>query len=177
MRQFLRFILMVPALSVLMSASSYEFLARSQPPPAPPARQVPGVNAADAFPNGCVDCHINLPDMQVDARFGTLMARLAAGVDPALLAKAQAASPEGLTLKGKHPVLPAGLLKNVPNGCLTCHGKTSKTAPSFVRLLHTLHLSGGQDNPFMTIYQAECTHCHKLDLKTGVWSIPSGPEK
>jgi len=29
----------------------------------------------------------------------------------------------------------------------------------------------------MTLFQGECTHCHKLDAMTGKWSMPSGPEK
>jgi hypothetical protein len=50
-------------------------------------------------------------------------------------------------------------------------------APPFVCPMHAMHLVGGQDSHFMTFYQGECTHCHKLDQKSGAWSLPSGPEK
>lgn len=164
-------------LLVVSTASTALDTQTPQAPPLPLARQIPGVNAKDAFPGGCVDCHINRPDLKVGARLSGLMAKLATGVDPALLAKAQAAAPAGVTLKGKHPAVPPGILKNVPAGCMPCHSKASKSAPSFARLLHTLHLGGGRQNSFMTLFQGECTHCHKLDPKSGAWSIPSGPEK
>jgi len=142
----------------------------------PPARQIPGLTADDKFPLGCVDCHINMPDIKQDERISTLMSRWNKKAEPKLLDKAQAAAPTGVTLKGVHPSVP-GSLKNIPAGCNTCHGKTSRTAPPFAALLHTIHLTGGEDNHFLTIFQGECTYCHKMDLKTGTWSIPSGPEK
>jgi len=148
-----------------------------QPPPLPPAREVPGINAPDPFPGGCVDCHVVQPQLNVDGRLSTHMKQLAEKVDAAMLARAQAAAPAGVTLKGKHPAIPAAMLKDLPKGCMPCHGKTSKTAPPFAALLHGIHLSGGQQSPYMTLFQGECTPCHKLDAKTGAMSIPSGPEK
>ena len=50
-------------------------------------------------------------------------------------------------------------------------------APPFARLMHAIHLVGAQDSHYMTFYQGECTHRHKLDQKSGAWSLPSGPEK
>src|SRR5512136_348981 len=72
-------------------------------PPLPPARSIPAINAEDKFPRACVDCHVNQPDINLDVRLSTLMAQWNEKVNPALLAKAQAAAPEGLVLKGKHP--------------------------------------------------------------------------
>jgi hypothetical protein len=60
---------------------------------------------------------------------------------------------------------------------MTCHSKRSKTAPPLAALLHLVHFTGGDENHFLTIFQGECTYCHKFDTKTGVWKIPSGPEK
>ncbi len=165
-------------LTLLVVGSAMAVRAQTpKPPPLPPARQVPGINAEDQFPGGCVDCHVVQPQFNVDGRLSTQMAALATTVETGLLARAQAAAPAGVTLKGRHPAIPAAMLKNIPNGCMPCHAKTSKTAPPFASLLHSIHLGGGQQNPFMTVFQGECTHCHKLDAKTGGWSIPNGPEK
>jgi hypothetical protein len=144
-------------------------------PPPPPARQIPGLTAADPHPGGCVDCHVVYPELNnMDTRFSTMMSRWVDGVEPKLLAQAQAAAPEGITLKGNHPRV---AVREVPSGCLACHGKESKSAPPFARMIHEIHLVGGNDNTFMTVFQGECTHCHKLNQKTGAWTIPSGPEK
>jgi hypothetical protein len=117
-----------------------------------------------------------MPDMKLDVRLSTLMGQWTEKVDPVLLAKAQAAAPQGLVLKGKHPNA-AGSLKDVPARCLTCHSKASTTAPPFSRMLHRIHLTGGGENHFMTLFQGECTHCHKLDATSGGWTLPSGAER
>jgi hypothetical protein len=142
----------------------------------PPARKIPGLTADDKFPLGCVDCHINMPDINKDERISTLMSKWNKKVESKLFVKAQAVAPAGVTLKGIHPMVPASV-KNIPNSCSACHSKTSKTAPPLANLLHIIHLSGGEENHFLTIFQGECTYCHKMDPKTGTWSIPSGPEK
>ena len=67
------------------------------------APDIPGITAADPFPLGCVNCHINMPDKNKDARISTLMKQLEEEVAPGLLEKAQAASSPGLALAGKHP--------------------------------------------------------------------------
>jgi hypothetical protein len=145
-------------------------------PPLPPARSIPAINAEDRFPRACVDCHVNRPDINLDVRLSTLMGRWTENVDQGLLAKAQATAPQSVVLKGKHP--PAtGALKSIPAGCLTCHSRVSKTAPPFSRMMHRIHLTGGGENHFMTLFQGECTHCHKLDAATGAWTLPSGAER
>ena len=142
----------------------------------PPARQIPGLTAADHFPGGCVDCHINMPERRQDERISTLMARWTNDAGPKLLRHAQAALPAGIKLAGRHPDVSASL-RNIPSACMGCHGKGSKTAPAFSKMLHTIHLSGGAENHYLTIFQGECTSCHKMDAATGAWSMPSGPEK
>jgi len=146
---------------------------QSEPAPSA-ARKIPGITTRDAYPNGCVDCHINHVEINIDPRFSTLLKQWKEKVEPKILTKAQASAPKGVTLKGKHPNA-TGSLKNVPAGCQTCHSKESKTAPSFSRMMHLLHYTGAEENPFLTEYQGECTHCHKLNLLTGEWEIPSGP--
>jgi hypothetical protein len=145
-------------------------------PPMPPARQVPGITAEDMFPRGCVDCHINRPDIGRDVRISTIMREWSREVEPKFLEKAQAAAPAGVKLVGKHPA-GAEKITDIPAGCLECHGKSSQTAPSFSRMMHLYHLTGGDENPFLSVFQGECTHCHKLNQATGAWSIPSAPEK
>lgn len=146
------------------------------PPPSPPARKIPGITTEDAFPRGCVDCHILMPEANMDVRLSTHLNQWVEKVDPKILAKAQTYAPPGVTLKGKHPAVP-NALKDIPAGCISCHGKGSKMAPPLDRMLHGLHLTGGEENVFLTVFQGECTHCHKFNPATGEWSIPSGSEK
>lgn len=142
----------------------------------PPARKIPGLTIEDKFPGGCVDCHINMPDIKQDERISTLMSRWTRNSGMELLKKTQGVTPPGVRLKGIHP--PASeSLKDIPTACITCHRKTSNTAPPLAALLHTIHLTGGGDNHFLTIFQGECTHCHKMNVTTGAWMMPSGPEK
>jgi len=143
----------------------------------PPARQVPGITTADRHPQGCVDCHVVHEDKGIDARLGVaLQAWTAGNIEPTLLAQTRATMPTGVVAKGRHPSAEDSL-EDIPAACLDCHDSGSKKAPPFSRLLHLVHLTGGAKNPFMTVYQGECTHCHKLDGQTGAWSVPSGPEK
>lgn len=146
-------------------------------PPMPPARKIPGITAPDTHPRACVDCHINYVDMKLDARFSTLMKGWTAQVPPPLVSHAKSAAPAGLAIRGKHPAVPEGSFRNIPASCLACHGKASKTAPPFARMIHEIHLTGGDTNHYLTMFQGECTLCHKLDAKSGGWTIPSGPEK
>ncbi len=146
------------------------------PPAPPPARKIPGITAEDRYPHGCVDCHLNYVDMKLDTRFSTLLHEWSESVEPRLLAKAQASAPARMTLSGKHPDATSSLT-DIPAKCLVCHGRGSTTAPPFAGMLHNIHLIGGEENHFLTLFQGECTHCHKLDLSTGHWTIPSAPEK
>lgn len=143
----------------------------------PSARPIPGLTAVDQFQNGCVDCHVNMPDRNMDVRLSTRMKQWYEAADPKLLEKAQAAAPATMTLKGKHPKLPANSFGDIPGSCLDCHRKDSNLAPPMGQMLHLIHLTGGSENHFVAMFGGECTHCHKLNTATGQWSIPSGPEK
>jgi mono/diheme cytochrome c family protein len=136
--------------------------------------QIPGITAKDVYPRACVDCHTGKANMPA-----TLSADLktwADKVDPRLLAKSQASAPKGMTLKGKHPNV-AAMVKSTPVDCLKCHGKASKMAPPFATMMHAIHLTGGEQNPFLAKFDGACSHCHKLDAKSGQWSLPSAAEK
>jgi len=129
----------------------------------------------DTFPNGCVDCHTSTAKGG-DARLSVLLSKWNTAVEPSLLAKSRAAAADPAKIKGKHPTLPSSGA-NLPQGCLTtCHKKSSVIAPPFTVLMHSIHLTG-TPNQFLSAYQGECTHCHKLDVKTGAWTMPSGAEK
>ena len=132
--------------------------------------------AADPFPKGCVSCHTVDKTKGTDHRLSTALAQWTASkVDPGLLAQSKASAPAGVALKGKHPAAEDSL-EDIPNACLDCHDPGSKKAPPFSQLLHLVHLTGA-NNTFVTTFKGDCTHCHKLDAKTGAWSMPSGPEQ
>ena len=131
--------------------------------------------ATDQAPNACISCHVVAPDKS-DYRLSTKLKAWSAGkVDANLLAKVKATMPAGVAVKGKHPDA-TDALEDIPGGCLDCHGSDSKKAPPFSRLMHLVHLTGAS-NGFVTNYKGDCTACHKLDTKTGEWSLPSGAEK
>lgn len=134
------------------------------------------VRAADAFPVACVSCHVVDKATGKDHRLSTALKAWTAGkIDAELLAQTKASMPAGVATKGKHPAADDSL-EDIPSLCMDCHDAGSKKAPPFMRLMHLVHLTGAK-NPFVTTFKGDCTACHKLDTKTGEWSIPSGPEK
>ena len=135
---------------------------------------IPGITAKDVYPHGCVDCHTGKANMP--APLSADLKGWTTKVDPALVTKVQPSAPKGVTLKGKHPNVTA-MVKDIPGGCLKCHAQTSKSAPPLASMMHEIHLTGGEKNPFLTTFGGHCTHCHKLDAKTGAWSLGSGAEK
>jgi len=141
----------------------------------PPARSIPGLTTVDPYPEGCVGCHINMPELGIDARLSTVLQQLTEQVPPPLLAIARKAVNPDTDLIGRHPPVPFAI-QDIPRACILCHGSLAGTAPVFSRLMHLIHMSGGDNNHFLTRYQGECTLCHKLDLNSGIWSLPSHPE-
>ena len=166
--------LAVVPLLLVGEASSREPAPGGSPPAPPPVREIPGITTADVFPGACVDCHVVYPEINLDARLSTHLKRWNEGVEPAFLARVQAYAPAGVTLAGKHPEVAAS---DIPASCLECHGRAASGAPPFARMLHGIHLTGGESNHFLTLFQGECTHCHKLDPATGGWRLPSGGER
>ena len=135
---------------------------------AAPPRAIPGINAKDSYPAGCVDCHAK------DKRVSTMLAKWNGKVDAKTLAAMQAFVPKTITLKGKHPTVAT---KDIPASCKKCHTATSKGIAPLAPLLHGIHLAKGDAGEFVKQFQGECTHCHKLNKTTGTWSLPSGAEK
>lgn len=148
----------------------------SEPQETHPPRDIPGITTDDMFPSGCVGCHLNFTDRNMDTRISTSLANWAEKVEPKLLEKAQAATPKESVLTGKHPPASASLA-DIPKACIACHNNMRQNAPAFSQMVHLIHLVGGQDNHYLTLFQGECTHCHKFDPNTGKWFTPSGSEK
>ncbi|HSP13997.1 MAG TPA: hypothetical protein VLV78_04520 [Thermoanaerobaculia bacterium] len=147
------------------------FLAIAMTAAAEPVREIPGVTAKDAFPKACVDCHTGKAGMP--APLSTTIKNWSVKVDPKMVAKLQPFAPKGLTLKGKHPAVAA---KDVPAMCLKCHTATSKVAPPLAPMMHGIHFTGGEANPYLTKFGGECTNCHKFNAATAQWSFPAGSE-
>lgn len=133
---------------------------------------IPGITAKDPYPRGCVDCHNGTANTSITA----VMKQLTQKADASLLTKAQAAAPKGMTIKGKHPNV-STMVKDIPSSCLKCHARGSKMAPPFAELMHTVHLTGGDKNGYLSTFGGECTYCHKFNAATGQWSMPNAAEK
>ena len=149
--------------------------APSGEPKGAPPRGIPGLTVPDPFPRGCVDCHVVIPDRNMDVRLSTLMRQWQDKVEPALLERVRPFTPGEIALKGKHPKFDVAGVE-VPKACMSCHARTSKAAPPLGRMLHGLHLVGGEKNHFLTEFQGECTYCHRLETATGNWVLKSGAE-
>jgi len=167
--------LFLTLLAAPLSARAHD--AEGKPQPGEAVRAIPGLTAPDQYPQGCVDCHVNFDDRGDDYRLSTLMKKMQTEVDPALLAKVRSFTPADIQLSGVHPDVGADFFDSpVPDTCMDCHDPNGGFAPPMDRMMHGLHLTGGEDNHFISLFGGECTHCHKFDAKTGVWSIGSGPE-
>lgn len=170
---------MIPALRIACFSMSLALCgapASAAAEDAPALRPIPGITAEDPFPRGCVDCHVERPDLKMDVRLSTIMRPWQTQVDPAFLARVQPYAPSGVMLKGKHEPFD-DTKEDIPTACITCHDKKPKTAPPFARLVHGLHLVGGEKNHFLTKFEGQCTYCHKLDTVTGAWSVGHGSER
>ena len=124
----------------------------------------------DPFPNACADCHIKTRDGK-DVRISTLLKR----PDPGAMARLQAITPKGRTLKGVHPPVPFPI-RFLPQSCTTCHTAGARNLPPFGAMMHTIHLAG-EKNQFVVQFGGECGHCHKLDVALGKVFLPNGTEK
>jgi len=144
--------------------------------PQPPVRKIPGITAPDQFPMGCVDCHVYYPEMNLDARVSTLMNGWGQANSSNFMSRMKALAPKGVEFKGRHPDVPRSF-GDIPAACIKCHAKPSMHAPSFGQMMHVIHLEGVKDGHFLSIFQGECTHCHKLEKNTGTSHVPSGPER
>jgi hypothetical protein len=109
---------------------------------------LPGITSKDAYPNGCVDCHIDQ-----------------GGKDSRVIAE--------LAKISGHPKVDK-IVKTVPKDCLLCH-KAGPKPPVFSQAMHKVHFQDPSTNAFVTQYKGTCLNCHSLDLATGVMGVKSGP--
>ncbi len=111
---------------------------------------LPGILDKDAYPNGCVDCHVKEADA-VPAKLNLTLAKLQ-----------------------KHPKVDA-IIKVVPTSCTVCHKEGAKMGTLF-SVVHQAHFAKKADSQFIKLYNGSCLNCHTMDLATGLVSIKSGPK-
>ena len=111
--------------------------------------RLPGINAPDEHPNGCVDCH---------AEGG-----------------AEGALPMNVALEEmKHSDISA-IVKTLPQDCSICH--IPETPIGAINLqTHSVHYQNPSENNFVQNYSGQCLSCHALNVETGVLSIKQGPK-
>ena len=110
---------------------------------------LPGINAADTYAKGCVDCH-----KKDGANDYTLPTGIKANI------------------KGHADI--TKIVKNVPTDCALCHKANTKAGLLGDRL-HEVHFADPAKNVFVTAYGGQCLNCHKLDLATGVMTVKVAP--
>ena len=64
----------------------------------------------------------------------------------------------------------------IPDGCIECHSEEGGFWP-MDELTHLAHYSHPPENAFLTDYDADCLHCHAMDMETGAVTVKSGPAK
>ncbi len=112
---------------------------------------LPGITTKDAYPNGCVDCHV------------------AAGGDKSSpLVTAELAKVSG------HPKIDK-IVKTVPKDCSTLCHKLGGKAPAFNLVMHKAHFGKPSENRFVTVNKGACLTCHAFDPDAGGMAEKSGP--
>jgi len=147
-----------------------------EPSGAPPPRAIPGITSEDQFPTACVGCHLKYRDMNLDTRLSTVMRAWSKQVDPEFLQIAQSVVDPDLVLSGVHPEVDVAQ-QEIPAVCLNCHESGTDNPVPLVPFLHKVHLDSKGKAVFLSMFQGECTHCHKLDKATGRWSVPNATEE
>jgi len=110
---------------------------------------LPGINAPDKQPKGCVDCHVEQ-----------------GGRDFRLIAVLKG-------LKGGHPDV-SKIVKNVPADCLKCHFSSAK-APVLGSMVHRNHFINLVDNDFLASDFGSCLSCHTIDRQSGKIAYKNAP--
>ena len=101
---------------------------------------------ADDFPDGCVSCHVVLPD-GADKRLAVVLDEIG-----------------HLSLKGK--------IARAPADCIACHDKKVETP--FSVLIHQAHFGSPEKNIFIERFGGDCRHCHALNGETGEAALKQG---
>jgi hypothetical protein len=100
---------------------------------------LPGSDAPEGFPNGCIDCH-----SVSDNNDFSLKATLDKLED--------------------HPSI-TKMVNNVPNDCSMCH--TESYAGELKGIIHNIHLENDDEDGFVKNYGQNCLACHSDYPKSG----------
>jgi len=112
---------------------------------------LPGITTKDAYPNGCVDCHVATP-----------------GGDKSALVTAE------LAKISTHPKVDK-LVKTIPRDCATLCHKVGGKAPAINLVMHKAHFEKPSENRFVTVNKGACLTCHSWDAETGGMAEKTGP--
>lgn len=112
-----------------------------------PSLTIPGVNAKDDLPKGCLDCHV---------KSGNSDTTILAGMKKLIADK-------------KHPAATDKMITDMA-GCATCH-KAGAKAGTLGGVIHQMHFAGGTNNAFVKNYSGNCTWCHSVDLTNGAVGV------
>ena len=108
---------------------------------------LPGINAKDDYPQGCVNCHTG-----------------AGGGQPLVNVLVKA-------IKNHADI--SMITKSVPDGCVICHKKGGPSAP-ITQVTHKQHYENPGQSKFIANFGGACLSCHSLDVKSGIMSIKKG---
>jgi len=109
--------------------------------------QLPGINAEDQHPQGCVDCHRESDSR--DSRLNVSLRKVAG-----------------------HPPIDT-IVNTVPDDCNMCHGSYASPLNT---ITHTAHYANTEENHFVSSYKGQCLECHSIDTSTGKTGVKSGPK-
>ena len=107
---------------------------------------LPGADAPEGFPNGCIDCHSASDNG--DFRLNTTLGR-----------------------NENHPSV-TKTINNVPDDCMMCHGKDSYGG-EMKGLIHKNHL---ENDTYTNAYGSDCMSCHSDFPKDGNPFMKVGPK-
>ncbi|GBC76418.1 hypothetical protein HRbin07_00619 [bacterium HR07] len=155
---------------------SLSFMIATQPK-FPVPDKIPGVNAADPAPRGCVDCHTSDKADDPLAKLTVLMdaynkTGAPAFVKAAAQAAIKAAGGDPAKITGKHPTGGAMFKgQELPKACLQCHDGDGKSIPRLDAMLYLLKYADFKDGKFVTPATTDfvkkfggwCTACHTFE--------------
>jgi len=145
MRMTVRF-LGAAVIVVLFLGSTFLFIDRVYADSNP----LPGINAEDKYPNGCVSCHVDAGGGN-DYRINVELKKVT-----------------------DHPDVGA-MMNTLPKDCSMCHKEGGAASP-LNTITHKQHYANPGENHFVTEYDGACLACHALDLSTGAMTIKNGPK-
>jgi hypothetical protein len=139
----------VKAAIALVCAGSLALGLQDTTKPQDRTAKVPGVTAKDPFPQGCVSCHVKLPDGR-DVRLNN-----------------------AIKLVKGHPDI-AKIVAVVPTDCKKCHFAGGEKG--LEKILHKMHYGKQEKSIYVQEFGEGCLNCHTVALKTGKMTVKSAPK-